>query len=189
MYFFIPLVPALATSLILAGCGESGDRGDSAVRIARDSSGAASIDSSDNTTESGEAESDSVTITLFMAEPSDSDRFTNDETFGCGDVLAGETRTIPKQGSPLEGAVRALLAPENDGPTNYVAGGSVVLDSATVRDGIARIYLQGHFALAGVCDHPRIQEQLRATALQFPEVDSVMVFVGSERLEDYLSLK
>jgi len=58
-----------------------------------------------------------------------------------------------------------------------------------LEDGIAHVYLEGAFMMGGVCDIPRVQAQLEQTALQFPEVKSVQVFVNDKTLAEALSLK
>lgn len=131
--------------------------------------------------------SDLTTVTLFMVESAgDSGR---KDTFGCGDLLVEKAYRVAKGGNLLAATMRALLAPQNDGPGNFVAGDQIRLDSATLEWGIARVYLSGVIPLAGVCDHPRVSEQLRRTALQVPDVDSVMIYIGSETLDQYLSLQ
>jgi hypothetical protein len=49
--------------------------------------------------------------------------------------------------------------------------------------------LSGTMMLGGVCDNPRVEAQLEETALQFPTVSQVSVFVNSRPLEEVLSLK
>jgi len=111
------------------------------------------------------------------------------DTFGCGDLLVEKAHTVAKGGNLLAATMRALIAPQNDGPGNFVAGDQIRLDSATLEGGIARGYLSGGIPLAGICGHPRVSEQLRRTALQFPEVDSALIYIGSETLDQYLSLQ
>ena len=43
--------------------------------------------------------------------------------------------------------------------------------------------------IGGVCDHPRIEEQLYATILQNEQIEEVDIFINGESLQDYLSLK
>jgi hypothetical protein len=47
--------------------------------------------------------------------------------------------------------------------------------------------LSGDLSLGGVCDTPRLRQQLRQTLLQFPQVDQVELFINGEPLEDVLS--
>jgi hypothetical protein len=49
---------------------------------------------------------------------------------------------------------------------------------------VAIIRIRGTLPVAGVCDEPRIEEQIKATARQFRGVRSVRVFLNGERLSD-----
>jgi hypothetical protein len=49
---------------------------------------------------------------------------------------------------------------------------------ATVVRGRAAIFLRGRTALNGECDDPRFKGQLRSTALQFPTVHSVAIYIN-----------
>ncbi len=52
-------------------------------------------------------------------------------------------------------------------------------DRATIVNGTANIYLTGSLSgLAGVCDDPRAQIQIEETALQFPTVQRVSIFLN-----------
>jgi hypothetical protein len=172
----------LCVSVLVCSCGKS-ERRDVA---AGSSSGNGMVSAPDSMPAAGRSE-DSVTVTLFMVRhPSDADTI---GTFGCGDLLVKRPWRVWKKGNLLEETMRALVSPEHDGLENYVAGGTIRLDSVVMNQATAQIYLQGHFVLNGVCDHPRIEEQLRQTAMQFPEVKAVAVYVGLQPLKEYLSLK
>jgi hypothetical protein len=51
---------------------------------------------------------------------------------------------------------------------------------------VATIRIRGRVFIAGVCDAPRIEGQIRETARQFRGVRSVNVFVDGRRLADAL---
>lgn len=182
---FLSVFPAaLLFLLAAAGCGgeEEKERADG-VAVHSDS-----IAAQDSAAAAQEKEGDdSVTVTLFMVETgNDSGQGT---PIGCGDLLVERRVRIPKGENLLAGTMRALIAPENDGPENFVAGKDVKLESAEISGGVARVYLAGVIPLSGVCDHPRVEQQLLRTAAQFAEVDSAIVYIGGERLEEYLSLR
>jgi hypothetical protein len=63
------------------------------------------------------------------------------------------------------------------------------LQRAVVVKGKATIHLVGSMSLGGVCDNPRVKAQLRQTALQFPTVRNVSIFVNGVPLWKRLSLK
>lgn len=190
---------ALCVLLFFSGCGDGGKdvrNSPDGVAVYRlpDSSehfdGGVNADSHSaaNIPAAGQSSVDSVSVLLFMVEASgDSGKGL---TFGCGDILVGRKYRV-RNGETLQVVLqetfRALLAPENAGPQNFVVGAR--LDSVAVAGRIAQVYLGGRIILAGVCDHPRVEEQLRRTATQFPGIDSAVIYVGTERLEDYLRLK
>jgi hypothetical protein len=63
-----------------------------------------------------------------------------------------------------------------------------IADVAVI-DGEARIDLVGELIIGGVCDIPRIEEQLRTTALQFSTVNRVSIRVNGVPLEELLDLR
>ena len=103
---------------------------------------------------------------------------------GC-DAVNMVTRTIPRTEATLTAALQQLFAePEGAQPSeqyNFIARTRETLkfDHATVENGVASIYLTGELSgLAGICDDPRAQIQLEETALQFPTVTSVKIFLN-----------
>ena len=111
------------------------------------------------------------------------------EALGCGDVLVGVERTVKVVGTPLETALRALLAADDQGNlVNPVRRPDLAIESITIDRGKAIVRFKGPFKIRGVCDIPRIDMQLKRTALQFPELDTVEFLVGDQTLKSFLSL-
>lgn len=114
---------------------------------------------------------------------------------GCGDSLV----PVEVQIEPTLGVLRAALEEllKLEGESHYGQSGlynALYLSDLSIREvavlnGEAVIRLEGELIFGGECDIPRIEEQLRALALQFPTVDSVRIFVNGERLEDLLDLR
>jgi hypothetical protein len=106
---------------------------------------------------------------------------------GCGDSLIAVTRTIKKTAVPLTAAIRELLQtpphPE-DSPNleNFWKGRNLKVRSVSIVNRTATIRLTGQLWVAGVCDEPRIEAQIDATARQFPTVKQVKVFIGQQTL-------
>ena len=105
---------------------------------------------------------------------------------GC-DAVNMVTRTIPRTDAPLTAAMQQLFAePEGAQPSeeySFIARTRETLqfDHATVADGVASIYLTGKLSgLAGICDDPRAEIQIEETALQFPTVTSVKIFLDDK---------
>jgi spore germination protein GerM len=63
----------------------------------------------------------------------------------------------------------------------------IQLESATVENGLATINLSGDLELGGACDNPRVEAQIEQTALQFPTVDEVDIFLNGQPLEEVLA--
>jgi hypothetical protein len=106
---------------------------------------------------------------------------------GCGDSLVAVTRTVRDDGAPLKAAVKELLTTPREfegGLGNYWFGENLRVQSATLRGGVATIHIRGQVAVAGICDEPRIEGQIRETARQFRGVRTVKVFVNGQRLAD-----
>ncbi|HYF62113.1 MAG TPA: GerMN domain-containing protein [Herpetosiphonaceae bacterium] len=112
---------------------------------------------------------------------------------GCGDKLVALDRQVPLTTRPLAAAMKQLLAmgDKPDGTStfyNALAQSALSFDSAAIdAQGVATINLIGELRLSGVCDAPRISEQLRATALQFPTIREARFFVNGVALEQLLS--
>lgn len=109
---------------------------------------------------------------------------------GCDDSLVAVTRSVKNDGAPLRAAVRELLSMprENEGGLgNYWHGERLRVSGATISRGTATIRITGKVFVAGVCDQPRIEEQIKETARQFPGVRRVNVFVNGRPLARVIS--
>jgi len=104
---------------------------------------------------------------------------------GCDDSLVAVTRSVRNDGAPLKAAVRELLSMPREyegGLGNYWFGERLRVTGATISRGVATIRIAGRVFVAGICDEPRIEEQIKETALQFPGVRRVNVFVNGRPL-------
>lgn len=127
------------------------------------------------------------TINIFLVALGDDGK--NGKKIGCGDSLVPVTRTIKKTSAPLAAAIRELLqTPQHPEGTpnleNFWKGRNLKVKSVAISNRTATIYLTGEVFVAGVCDEPRIESQIQATALQFPTVKRVKVFIGKRTLAD-----
>jgi hypothetical protein len=114
---------------------------------------------------------------------------------GCGDSLVPVEVSIPPTLGVLRAALNELFALEGEqyygqsGLYNALYQSDLSIADAAVEDGEAIIRLKGNLLLGGECDIPRVEEQLKALALQFSTVDRVSVYINGERLEKLLDLR
>jgi hypothetical protein len=127
----------------------------------------------------------SQSINIYLVAVGDNGK--SGRKIGCEDSLVAVTRTIKKTATPLTAAIRELLQtpqhPEGSpNLENFWKGRNLKVRSVSMVNGTATIRLSGELSLAGVCDEPRIESQIDATARQFPTVKRVKVFIGNETL-------
>ena len=63
------------------------------------------------------------------------------------------------------------------------------VESISLENGKAEIYLTGTMMLGGECDNPRVEAQLKQTALQFSTVQEVSIYINGKLLSEVLSLR
>lgn len=133
-----------------------------------------------------------MSLKLFYIAPNDNG--VNGEKVGCGDSVVSITRTIEKTTQPLTKAIQLLLAEKriNLGESGLTNSGifslsDLKIESVSIQDGVATIKLMGDFKSLGVCDDPRFTAQMTRTALQFPTVKTVDIYVNGIRLDSLLS--
>jgi enamine deaminase RidA (YjgF/YER057c/UK114 family) len=113
---------------------------------------------------------------------------------GCGDSVIPVTINIEPTIAPLTAAFERLLATDEEyygqsGLYNALHNSDLTIDSATVENGQAIVYLSGNLEVAGTCEGPRIEAQIRQTADQFSTVSESVVYINGERLENIVSLR
>ena len=140
----------------------------------------------------GGASQDSGSVSVFVVSPSTAVNDPN--AVGCGDELVSIVRALPAGEPTIEGALRTLFAlGQNieDDPELYNAlqNSQLNLDGVTVEGGTATINLSGDLLIGGECDAPRVEAQIRQTALQFPGVENVEIYLNGEPLASVLSAR
>lgn len=100
-------------------------------------------------------------------------------TFGCGDEIEMVNRSVSTT-TPLKTAIEELLSVHTrdygmSGLTTALYQNSFTVDSVTITGTHADIDLSGTIMIGGVCDNPRIQEQIKKTILQFPTITSYQI--------------
>lgn len=111
------------------------------------------------------------------------------KTIGCNDILVPITKNVLVENNEVEAALNELLITKNSEELkNFVKGPSLIVYQVTIANGIADVYLKGDFDISGVCDIPRIKEQLYETAKQFSDIKKVEIYINDKTLESYLSI-
>jgi hypothetical protein len=111
---------------------------------------------------------------------------------GCGDSVVPATVNIEPTTAPLTAAFEQLLAVDEEyygqsGLYNALADSDLTIDSATVQNGQAIIYLSGALNIGGTCEEPRIEAQLRQVADQFTTVGESVIYINGQLLENIIS--
>lgn len=126
---------------------------------------------------------------IYLVETEPEPGVAVDTGFGCGDRLV--PIAVPSWSDGLHGAISALLAQSDTlGLLNVLhQPDALVVDSVAVGPSTSHVHISGRLTLGGVCDHPRISEQLNATARAASTTDSIAFFVNGEPIDRYLSLR
>jgi Sporulation and spore germination len=100
--------------------------------------------------------------------------------------------TLLQKAPALEGSFAGLFSLGRDpydtgsGLYNALHASPLALDRIERRGVEALVYLQGYVELDGPCDGERALAQLTATALQFPDVQRVQLFLDGKPLPEVL---
>ena len=128
-----------------------------------------------------------TTVKVYLVAVGDNGK--NGKKIGCEDSLVAVNRTIEPTSAPLKAALDELLStPEeqNEGGKqlgNFWKGSDLKVKRVSLKGGTASIWITGTLTVAGICDEPRITEQITATARQFPTVRRVKVYVNGTPLK------
>lgn len=133
-----------------------------------------------------------TTVKIFLIAIDDSGK--SGKKIGCGDSAVAVNREVKPTQAVLKAAIEELLTVKEQrdrqsGLYNALYLSNLKLASANVDNGKATIKLTGEVLTGGECDIPRIQAQFEETALQFPTVKEVEIFVNDKNLDEILSLK
>jgi len=132
------------------------------------------------------------TVKIFLIGVNDNGQ--SGAPVGCGDSAVATQVNIPPTTGTLKAALNALLSIKDrfygqSGLYNALYQSNLQLESASINNGIASVYLSGALSMGGECDTPRVQAQLEQTILQFPSVTKADIFVNGKPLQEVLSLK
>ena len=132
------------------------------------------------------------TVKIFLIALNDNGQ--SGTQVGCGDSAVSVTVTIPHTQGVLRAALEKLLSAKKQfygqsGLYNALYQSDLQVAAVTIEQGKAIIHLTGTMMLGGECDSPRVEAQIKQTALQFSTVNDVAVFINDKPIEEALSLK
>jgi hypothetical protein len=108
---------------------------------------------------------------------------------GCNEILVPVTQNISEDGNLIEETLNCLLAAKDTGEfRNYVKGPQLLLFQVNLAGGVADIYFKGDLQINGVCDIPRISEQINETIKQFVIIKKVNIYINNQTLDTYLDI-
>lgn len=124
---------------------------------------------------------DTETVNIFLVELADGEEPNGEGTFGCGDTLVPVEVEIAAQedtAGRIAAALNALFAYEDDELYNVFAGMDLTVSDVQLINGVATVNVSGVFGVGGICDEPRVIEQVNATVMQFDGVERVVLLVN-----------
>ncbi len=120
---------------------------------------------------------------------------TSGQIFGCGDAL--ETVEVgieptDDRATQIERALEALFAVDDEtyGDTelyNALYQSDLMVDSVQLTGNVAYVALSGTVQVAGTCDEPRFERQIRQTILALSSIDEANVMLNGEPLDEYFN--
>ena len=131
-----------------------------------------------------------TTVKVFLLALEDDGK--SGKKIGCNDSVVAVTRTVPRTTAPLAAAIRELVSIRDRtyGPSglyNALSQSNLMVDRVVLVNGVAEIHLSGMFRSGGACDNPRVEAQIKETALQFSTVKSAAIFINDTPIEQLLS--
>ncbi|MFP3895997.1 MAG: GerMN domain-containing protein [Anaerolineales bacterium] len=111
--------------------------------------------------------------------------------FGCNDSLVPVQVQIDADADPATAALNKLLSIESREHEstelyNALYQSDLSVEEVRITNGEAIVRLSGTLMLGGVCDEPRVKEQLQQTVLQYVGVQEVSIIIDDTPLEDLL---
>jgi hypothetical protein len=132
------------------------------------------------------------TVTIFLVAIEDSG--ISGKKIGCDDSLVPVEVAIRSDLKSPWSALSALLNLDQtyygeSGIYNALHQSALEIQAYEIHEGKAKVNLEGELMLGGVCDNPRVEEQILATILQDDQIQEAEVFINGQLLQEALSLK
>jgi hypothetical protein len=131
-------------------------------------------------------------VKIFLVALNDAGK--TGKKIGCDDSIIGVDRAIPITQGVMNAALNELFSMHDKnlgtlGLYNALYQSTLKVDGINLVSGKATIQISGKLTRGGVCDDPRVKAQIEETALQFPTVKSVAVFINGVPIDKALSEK
>ncbi|MDQ3099313.1 MAG: GerMN domain-containing protein [bacterium] len=131
-------------------------------------------------------------VTIFLV--SIEDNGSSGPKIGCNDSIIPVEREINESSNILQATINELLgiqaqAYQQAGLYSAFYNSNLRAESAIIENGIATIKIVGTLSPGGICDIPRIEEQLNRTVRQFEQVKQVEMYINDKPLKEFLSEK
>jgi len=132
------------------------------------------------------------TVTIFLVAIED--KGISGIKIGCDDSLIPVDVTVSSDLTTPWSALSALLNLDEtyfgeSGLYNALHQSNLEIQSYETFEGKTKVYLEGELMLGGVCDTPRVEEQILATIQQDDQIEELEVYVNGVLLQEVLSLK
>jgi hypothetical protein len=133
-------------------------------------------------------------LNIFLIAGGDNGR--HGKRIGCGDsVVPMEVEIAPTTDitTTVKAALNQLFSISDkyvgqSGLYHSLAASHLQIDDISINNGNATIRLTGSLSLSGECDNPRVEAQLEATILQFPQISGASIYLNDKTLNEALSL-
>lgn len=114
------------------------------------------------------------------------------ELIGCNDSIVPVEITFAPTIAPLTAALNHMFSLSEQmygqsGLYNVFYNSNVSVAGINIVNRQATINITGDLTIGGVCDEPRIEAQIRATALQFSTIDAVVILYDGVPLNEHFS--
>lgn len=143
-----------------------------------------------NIEESSSSAKQVTKVKLFLVALEDQGK--RGKKIGCGDSLVFIEKDIPPTDAPLKAAYEQLLSVKKQNVSNLYNSlyqSNLKVENLVIIADKAIVKLVGTHPLGGICDNPRFEAQLKETALQFPNIKEVTIFINDKSLDEIVSTK
>lgn len=186
--------PDMQSSTMASSASADGGASSSAAPAPATSAGSSSPSGSASTSESASPSESATTAPLTLYYVATGDNGVSGAKIGCGDSLVATYTEPVAFTDQLRKSMERLLSDENQflgqsGLLNALYMSDLDFVAGAVKGDVVTVELTGQVTLGGVCDAPRVSEQLHQTAETATGAGSSAVLVDGVPLEDLISQK